>query len=86
MRSATLDAWPRTLLELMKAVGNDRMNAFWEGSLPDGRKPSAGAPRAELEACEVVGTLPTPFAGTGGNREFFLALRRRGATRSDTDQ
>lgn len=31
---------------------------------------------AELPGARLIGTLPSPLAGTDGNREFLLALRR----------
>lgn len=33
---------------------------------------------AELSGAELIGTMDSPITGTDGNREFLLALRRRG--------
>ncbi|EGD72990.1 ADP-ribosylation factor GTPase activating protein 1 [Salpingoeca rosetta] len=37
VRSVTLDEVPPPLLAMLKAIGTDAFNAFWEGSLEDGK-------------------------------------------------
>jgi len=51
VRSLLLDAWPRSLREVMEAMGNLRANQVWEARVPcDLEKPGVEAPREVREA------------------------------------
>jgi hypothetical protein len=41
VRSTTLDTWSLEQVEVMKKIGNAKVNAMYEAKLPKGRKPTA---------------------------------------------
>jgi len=49
VRSVTLDSWTSEMVEVMKEIGNERANSYWEFSLPEGRKPGANDSTRDVE-------------------------------------
>jgi len=49
VRSVTLDTWTVEMVEVMKEIGNQRANEYWEHTLPEGRKPGPNDSTRDVE-------------------------------------
>jgi len=49
VRSVTLDSWTLEMVEVMKDIGNQKANDYWEYNLPEGRKPGPTDSTRDIE-------------------------------------
>jgi len=49
VRSVTLDSWTLEMVEVMKDIGNQKANDYWEFNLAEGRKPGPTDSTRDLE-------------------------------------